>query len=50
MIAWRVTLLALSGIAVVAGIAMIYVPAGVIASGLGGFAALYALSYLEGRR
>lgn len=46
---WRLAILLASALLVTAGVALAYLPAGLIVLGIEGFASLYALSYLEDR-
>jgi hypothetical protein len=47
---WRLALLVASALLVTAGVALAYLPAGIIVLGIEGFASLYAVSYLEDRK
>lgn len=50
IIRWRAALLVLSAFAIAVGAGLAWFPLGLVVLGLEGFAAIYAVSYLEGRK
>jgi hypothetical protein len=50
VIAWRAAVMILSALTVALGVGLAWLPGGVIVLGLEGFATVYAVAYLEGRK